>query len=161
MKNFAKKTIMAGIAVMLFQLGHAQEVWPLSISASDGTVIEVYQFQPDSLSGNMLKSISAISILKKGSSDPAFGTIWSNARIETDRNNRQVAIESISISAIKIPADTNKVELDYIKSTVESQLPQAAGQIPLDEILATLNQNLDEAKLSNDINTKVREIIFT
>src|ERR1700722_7789541 len=155
MKNFVKKTIMAGFAVMLFQISHAQEAWPISISASDGTVIEVFQFQPDSLSGNMLKSISAISILKKGSPDPEFGTIWSNARIETDRNNRQVAIESISISALKIPADTNTVELDNIKSTLESRLPQAAGQIPLDEILATLDQDLDETKLSNDINTKV------
>jgi hypothetical protein len=161
MKNFVKKTIMAGFAVMLFQISDAQEAWPISISASDGTVIEVFQFQPDSLSGNMLKSISAISILKKGSPDPEFGTIWSNARIETDRNNRQVAIESISILALKIPADTNTVELDNIKSTLESRLPQAAGQIPLDEILATLDQDLDETKLSNDINTKVPDIIYT
>jgi hypothetical protein len=70
MKRLFKKTLIVGFAIILGHAGYAQEVWPLTISASDGTVIKVYQFQPDSLSGNMLKSISAISVLKKGSDDP-------------------------------------------------------------------------------------------
>ena len=104
MKSFLKKCLVAGFALILYHIGYAQEVWPLSITATDGTVIKVYQFQPDTLSGNTLKSISAISVAKGGNSDPQFGTIWSTAKVETDRNSRELAIESISISAIKIPA---------------------------------------------------------
>ncbi|HMH33320.1 MAG TPA: hypothetical protein VK543_09840, partial [Puia sp.] len=160
MKRLLKKTIVAGVAIMLSHVGHAQEVWPITISATDGTTIKVYQLQPDSLSGNRLRSIAAISILKKDGNDPEFGTIWSTSRVETDRNSRQLAIESISISAIKIPSDTNQNDLNQIKATLESKLPQAAGEISLDEILATLDQHLDETKLSNDINTKVPQIIY-
>ncbi|MDP9041615.1 MAG: hypothetical protein M3N30_06500 [Bacteroidota bacterium] len=161
MKSFLKKSILAGVTTILGYTVCAQEVWPLSISSADGAIIKVYQFQPDSLSGNTLRSIAAISVLKNGSDNPEFGTIWSTSKVQTDRNSRQLALESVSISAIKIPADTNQNELSQIKATLESELPRAASDISLDEILATLDQNEDESKLSKDINTHVPKIIYT
>src|ERR1700750_438011 len=132
MKHFVKKIIVAGFLTILWHVGHAQAVWPLTISATDGTVIKVYQFQPDSFAGNKLRSISAISILRKGNDNPDFGTIWSTSRVETDRNTRQLSIDSISISDIKIPADTNENDLSRIRATLESKLPETAGNISLD-----------------------------
>jgi hypothetical protein len=160
MKQLLKKIIIAVFSIILCHVGHAQEAWPLTIPAKDGTIIKVYQFQPDSLAGNTLKSISAISVLRNGSNNPDFGTIWSTARVETDRNTRQLSIDSISISDIKIPADTNENDLNQIRTTLESKLPETAGDISLDEMMATLDQNLDETKLSNDINTQVPKIIY-
>ena len=160
MKHFLKKIVIAGFSIMLCYVGHAQSVWPLAISANDGTVIKVYQFQPDSFKGNTLKSISAISVLRNGSNNPDFGTIWSTSKVETDRNTRQLSIDSISITDIKIPADTNENDLNQIRATLESKLPGTAGDISLDEMMATLDQNLDETKLSNDINNQVAQIIY-
>ncbi len=161
MKSLLKKIVLLSCTAFLYNIVSAQEDWPKTISASDGTIIKMYQPQPDSFAGDQLKSRSAISVLEKGSSDPVFGTLWSTSKVETDRDTRQVAIESITISAIKIPADTNKNKLNYIKTTVESKLPSIVGQIPLDEILASLDQNLDETRLSNDINTQVPKMIYT
>src|SRR5258708_31188972 len=127
MRSFLKKMALLSCAAFLYNIVSAQEDWPKTISASDGTIIKIYQPQPDSFAGNLLKSRSAISLLEKGNSDPVFGTLWSTSKVETDRDTRQVAIDSISISAIKIPADTNKNSLDLIKSTLESELPKAAG----------------------------------
>jgi hypothetical protein len=160
MKPFLIKTVLLGCTAFLYNICSAQEDWPKTLTASDGIIIKIYQPQPDSFAGNILKSRSAISVLEKGSPDPAFGTLWSTAKVATDRDNRTVAIESISISDIKIPADSAKTRLDHIKATLESKLPQAAGQIPLDELLTSLDQNLDETKLSKDINTQVPKIIY-
>src|SRR5882757_2807420 len=161
MKSFLKKMVLLSCTALIYNIVIAQEGWPKTISASDGTIIKMYQLQPDSFAGDLLKSRSAISVLEKGSSDPVFGTLWSTSKVETDRDTRQVAIESIAISAIKIPADTGKSRLDFIKTTLESEFPKAAGQIPLDEILASLDQNLDETKLSNDINNQLPNMIYT
>jgi hypothetical protein len=160
MKLFLRKIMLVTFTTIVYHIGYAQGVWPLTISATDGTVIKVYQFQPDSFAGNTLRSISAISVLRNGSNNPDFGTIWSTSRVETDRNTRQFSINSISISNIKIPADTNENDLNQIRATLESKLPVTAGDISLDEMMATLDQNLDETKLSNDINTQVPQIIY-
>jgi len=161
MRSYLKKMVLLSCAAFLYNMVCAQEDWPKTISASDGTIIKIYQPQPDSFAGNLLKSRSAISLVENGSSDPVFGTLWSTSRVETDRDTRQVAIESITISAIKIPADTNKNRMDFIRSTLESEFPKAAGQIPLDEILTSLDQNLDETKLSRNIDTRVPNMIYT
>jgi hypothetical protein len=100
--------------------------------------------QPDSFAGNVLKSRSAVSVLEKGSSDPVFGTAWSTARVESDRDDREVTIRSVVLSALKIPADSSKARIDYIKTTLEAQWPEAVGKIPLDELLASLEQDMDE-----------------
>jgi hypothetical protein len=160
MKLFLRKVMLMALTTIFYHVVNAQEVWPLTIKATDGTVIKVYQFQPDSFTGNTLKSISAVSVLGNGSNTPAFGTIWSTSRVETDRNTRQFSIESISISDIKIPADSNNNDLNQIKATLESKIPEAAGNLSLDETMAALDQNLDETKLSNDINTQVPQIIY-
>ncbi len=40
--------------------------------------------------------------------------------------------------------------IDYIDDALESRFPKAAGAISLDEIVATLNQNQQETKLSQE-----------
>src|SRR5882757_7259304 len=161
MKSFLKKIALLSCAAFLYNIVSAQEDWPKTILASDGTIIKIYQPQPDSFAGDQLKSRSAISVLEKSNTDPVFGALWSTSKVETDRDTRQVAIESFTITAIKIPADSDKNKLDFIKTTVESQFQKVVGQIPLDEILTSLDQDLDETKLSDSINTRVPDMIYT
>ncbi len=163
MKTLFTKIFLTACIACLYSICSAQSVtdWPKVITASDGTVIKMYQPQPESFAGNVLKSRSAISVIENGNADPIFGTFWSTSRVETDRDNREISIESIKISDIKIPGESDPNKVDFIKTTLESQIPQSVGQIPLDEVLASLDQNLEETKLSNDINNQPPAVTFT
>ncbi|HEX4849277.1 MAG TPA: hypothetical protein VFV08_00660, partial [Puia sp.] len=135
--------------------------WPKIITAADGTVIKIYQPEPESFAGNILKFRSAISVSENGTEDPVFGTFWSTAKMQTDRDNRQMNIESMKVTDIKIPAVTDQNKIEFVRSTLEYQFPDAAGQLSLDEILTSLDQNLQETKLSDDISTKPPKVIYT
>ena len=58
--------------------------WPREIQHPQGTVI-IYQPQPESFKGNMLKARAAISVQMPGEEEPHFGAFWVDARVETDR----------------------------------------------------------------------------
>src|ERR1700733_4824718 len=139
----------------------AQQDWPKSISTDDGTVIKIYQPQPESFTDNVLKSRWAISVLQNGKADPVFGTFWSVANVETDRDNRRVIIQSVKVPNVKFPGQTDESFTSSLKTTLESNLPQAAGDLSLDELLSSLDQNQEQKKLSKDLNTTAPRIIYT
>ncbi|PWT75912.1 MAG: hypothetical protein C5B59_07675 [Bacteroidetes bacterium] len=161
MKALFTKLLMLGCAVFLFSFNKPREDWPRVITAADGTVIKIYQPEPESFAGNVLKFRSAISVSENGTEDPVFGTFWSTSKMQTDRDSRQMNIESMKVTDIKIPAVTDQNKIEFIRSTLEYQFPDAAGQISLDEILASLDQNLQETRLSDNINTKPPKVIYT
>src|SRR5579872_2295579 len=127
MKKQLIKLLLFNCSLLFYNCVEAQTEWPRTVTATDGTIIKVYQPQPDSFAGNVLKSRSAISVLEKGSSGPAFGTFWSIAQVETDRDDREVTIASVVLSAVKILGDSSPSRIDYIKTTLEAQLPVVAG----------------------------------
>src|SRR6185437_3684634 len=71
-----------------------QQQWPRSFTTDDGTVVKIYQPQAEGFADNILKSRWAISVLEPGKQDPVFGTFWSVANVETDRDSRRVIIRS-------------------------------------------------------------------
>jgi hypothetical protein len=160
MKALTTKILLTFGAFLVFSGLRAQEDWPKNLSASDGSSIKVYQPQPESFTGNLLKFRAAISVTN-GTAEPIFGTFWANAKVETDRDSRVMNIGSLEVSNLKIPAETDQGRLDMIKSAIESQASQSIGQIPLDEVLASLDQNEEQVKLSNNISTQAPKVIFT
>src|ERR1700733_7602935 len=62
--------------------------WPRTINTSDGSVLKIYEPDPESFSGNVLKTRAAVSLIEPGKTDPVFGTYWAVATVETDRDNR-------------------------------------------------------------------------
>jgi hypothetical protein len=139
----------------------AQQDWPKSISADDGSVIKIYQPQPESFSDNVLKSRWAISVLQAGKADPVFGTFWSVANVETDRDNRRVIIQSVKVPNVKFPGQQDENFTNALKTTLETQLPQAAGDLSLDELLSSLDENTEQKKLSKDLNTVAPRIVYS
>ena len=158
MKALIGRLSILGMALLFSSFAIAQEDWPRIINASDGTVIKMYQPEPESFSANVLKFRSAISVTETGHTEPIFGTFWAISKVQTDRDNRQLGIESLSVTDIKIPAETDQNKIDYIKTTLESQIPVIVSQIPLDEVLTSLDQNQEQAKLSNNISNGVKFI---
>jgi hypothetical protein len=168
-----KQIYMKGLRTILFPLccaillagtvraQEAQQEWPKSFTAEDGSVIRIYQPQPESFADNVLKSRWAISVLQTGKTDPVFGTFWSVANVETDRDNRRVVIQTVKVPNVKFPGQTDDNFISTLKTTLETNLPQAAGDLSLDELLASLDQNLEQKKLSKDLNTNAPRIVFS
>ncbi|HZE85701.1 MAG TPA: hypothetical protein VE035_15395 [Puia sp.] len=163
MKAF--RTILFSLGCAVFLAGtavaqDAQQEWPKSFTTDDGTTIKIYQPQPESFTDNVLKSRWAISVLQNGKADPVFGTFWSVANVETDRDNRRVVIQSVKVPNVKFPGQTDENFTSSLKTTLEANLPQAAGDLSLDELLASLDQNQEQKKLSKDLNTTAPRIIY-
>src|SRR4030095_11187080 len=133
-------------------------------NAADGSIIKIYQPEPESFAGNTLKFRSAISVTENtdnGNADPVFGTFGATSKMQTNRDNRSMIIESIKVTDIKIPSVADQKKIEFIRTTLEYQFPDAAGQFSIDEILTSLDQNQEATKLSNDINTKPPKLIYT
>ena len=138
-----------------------QQDWPRSFTTDDGTVVKIYEPQPESFSDNVLKSRWAISVLQTGKTEPVFGTFWSVSNVETDRDNRRVVIQSVKVPNVKFPGQADDNFISSLKTALETNLPQTAGDLSLDEILSGLDQNLEQKKLSKDLNTTAPRIIYT
>jgi len=141
--------------------GPQQQDWPRSFTTDDGTVIKIYQPQPEGFSDNVLKSRWAISVLQPGKSDPVFGTFWSVANVETDRDNRRVIIRDAKVPNVRFPGQTDNDFTNGLKTALEANLPQVAGDLSLDQVLAGLDENTEQKKLSKDLNTQAPRIIYS
>src|SRR5579872_470667 len=119
MKKSIIRILLPVCALLFTNICRAQSDWPKVITATDGTIIDIYQPQTESFAGNRLKARFALSIAEKGSQDPVFGVFWSVATVSTDRDARQVAIESMKVANIKVPADSDEGRLNFIKTTLE------------------------------------------
>src|ERR1700760_4133456 len=137
-----------------------QQEWPRSFTTDDGTVVKIYQPQPEGFSDNVLKSRWAISVTQPGKTDPVFGTFWSVANVETDRDNRRVIIQSAKVPNVRFPGQTDDNFTNGLKTALEANLPQVAGDLSLDQILAGLDENTEQKKLSKDLNTQAPRIIY-
>ncbi|HEY4155856.1 MAG TPA: hypothetical protein VGM24_10525, partial [Puia sp.] len=161
MKKLSAKLLLLATSVLIFSFSRAaDEQWPKQVTSTNGTLIKVYEPAPESFEGNILKFRSAISITQNGSSEPVFGTFWASSKVETDRDNRQITFNTLNITDLKIPSITDQNKLDEIDNALETQFPDAAGPLSLDNILTSLDQSRQEAKLSQGISTKAPKLMF-
>lgn len=164
MRSF--RTILIPLFCAVFFAGsafgqEAQQEWPRSFTTDDGSVIKIYQPQPESFSDNVLKSRWAVSVLQTGKTEPVFGTFWSIANVETDRDNRRVVIQSAKVPNVRFPGEQDDNFNSSLKKSLEANLPETAGDLSLDELLASLDQNTEQKKLSKDLNTSAPRIIYS
>ena len=138
----------------------AQSDWPKVITADDGSIVKIFQPQPESFTNNVLKYRSAFSYQSNANDEPTFGTFWSIAKVETDRDNRKLLITSIKIPNLKLAGDSAMTRSEEIKSLLENQIPIAANEMELDPILTSLDMRTEEKKLSKDLNNNPPKIIY-
>jgi hypothetical protein len=160
MKRLSAKLAFSTSILFLSHLCNAQSEWPRSITATDGTVINIYQPQPESFEGNVLKCRAAISIAGPGGQEPVFGVVWSTDQVATDRDKREVSIEAVKVDNLKIPADTDRQQRAFITTTLETYVPKVIGSIPLDELLASLDEDQVKGQLSGDLSTRMPKVFF-
>jgi len=113
--------------------------WPRVIRFDQGT-ITLYQPQPESLVGNNLHGRAAVMVKQKKEGAPVFGAFWFDANIFTDRDERMVTVESISLSNIKFPEEIDAAREQEIRSILEAEIPNMSLEFQLDELLATIEE---------------------
>ncbi|MDL5048711.1 hypothetical protein QQ054_22115 [Oscillatoria amoena NRMC-F 0135] len=123
--------------------------WPKEITARNGTVITVYQPQPEAMKGNKLEGRAAFSALEKGTTEPVFGVFWFTATMLTNRDTRLMTLESILIDAVKLPGIKESQKLEKLKELLELEIPQWQLVASLDDISATIEQ--EQSIVSDDL----------
>ncbi|MCX6251685.1 MAG: hypothetical protein NTX61_13150 [Bacteroidetes bacterium] len=134
--------------------------WPKQIITDKATIL-IYQFQPESFAGNILSSRAAVSITKAGETQPVFGAIWTEARVNTDRESRMVTLMEIKIKDVKFPSAIPAEKIEKFKALLEEEIPKWDLEFSLDELLSSLKVNEAAVKVSENMNNDPPDIIYS
>jgi len=136
----------------------ADEDWPREISTPEGVVV-MYQPQPEKMEGNQLEGRAAVAVELKGSTEPVYGAIWFEARLETDRAERTATIADVSVTNVRFPeADEQKSK--KLTALLEEEIPKWQIPISLDRLLTTLELADKRLEAAEKINTDPPKILF-
>jgi len=162
MKQHSIKLLFGLVTLLAAGPCLAQQEWPKSIITANGTIINIYQPQVESFTGNTLKSRSVIAVLADGNedADPAFGVAWTTATVEINREKRVLTIRSVDIDNLKIPGDSSRDDNAYISMELKIYIPRVLTPLPLDELLASLDGEQMEEKMDRDTIVGAPDIIY-
>jgi hypothetical protein len=150
---------MLAFLMFAWTLKAGESYWPKEIRTAQGT-ITLYQLQPESLDGNNLCGRAALSLKVKGKNEPVFGAFWFMAQMFTDREERMITLESIRIDKIKFPDDLPLKDVENIQSLLEEEIPTLSLVFPLDELLATIEENNSAKSGAEGLANDAPEILF-
>lgn len=146
-------TLLSGLSVS------AQDAWPKIITTPQGAVIKLYQWQPESYSGNTLQAKAAISVLESGKTDPVFGMAWLKAT--TNSNGSRVQVEQAQIENIKLPGETSDDKLDDYTNALEQYIGQGSVSFAQSDLQSSLDLNNQQTQLSQQINNTPPKVLYS
>jgi hypothetical protein len=158
MKIFTFLGILCGTFLVLHQTANAQNGWPKTTTTANGSVVKIYEWQPESFSDNKLKARAAISVTENGKSDPVFGVAWLEATTQNSGNQAQV--QSIYITDIKLPGDNKDEDLEAMATALEKQAPSWNLAFSLSELNASLEMDKKQDELSQQISNAPPKVIY-
>jgi hypothetical protein len=157
MKIFTLVAVLVGS--MITHLVMAQENWPKTTTTPEGAIIKLYQWQPESFADNTLQAHAAISVLENGKSEPVFGVAWLKATTETA--GQQVTVQSMYITNIKLPGETNEDKLESIAKAMEGKAASWNISFTSSELQSSLDLNKQQNSLATQINNTPPKVIYT
>jgi hypothetical protein len=132
--------------------------WPREIETAGGKVL-IYQPQPQELDGDRLQARAAISVTLTGSEEPVFGAVWFDARISTDRDERTVEVEELTVARMRF-AEEDPEKGEKLRALLEKEIPEWQLEVSLDRLLTTLELVEQRADAASQINTDAPVILF-
>jgi uncharacterized membrane protein YgcG len=135
-----------------------EPAWPRKIDAPEVKII-LYQPQLESFKDDKLKARAAVSVTKKGETEPLFGVIWFTSRVSTDRDARMVTILDAKVTDVKFPEGPPPDKLEKFKQILESDVPKGDLSISLDRLLAMLDLVEKEKASADDLKATPPKII--
>lgn len=135
--SFTSAAMVIALVLVTTQMAHAADAhWPQEITGEDGTIV-VYQPQPESLEGNVLKARAAMSLEMKDAKEPIFGAFWFEANIDTDREAGTVTIRDVKVTDVRWPESKDADEQRFT-AIIEARVPEAGFDISLERLSASL-----------------------
>jgi hypothetical protein len=157
MKIFTLLAVVLGS--MVTHLAMAQDSWPKTATTSDGTIIKLYQWQPESFADNTLKAHAAISVMENGKSEPVFGVAWLKATTESQGD--QVQVKTMYITNIKLPGEDDDAKLEKYANTLEDRVPAWNIEFSNKDLQTSLDLNKQQTSLASQINNNPPKVIYT
>ncbi len=112
--------------------------WPRSIE-TDGWVVTMYQPQADSYEGDTLAGRAAVSVAPAdGSSEPVFGAVWLDARLDINRQERMAYVRHLAVPDVRF-VDSTEDQRQRLTSLLESEIPTWHLSIDLDRLVTDLD----------------------
>ena len=141
-------------------LGWAQagDSWPKEITVPEGVVV-IYQPQPEKLDGDRLEARAAVGVEVTGSTEPVFGAVWLEARLDTDRAERTATIADVSVTRVRFPTE-DKEKSQKLRALLEEEIPKWQLPISMDRLLTTLELAEKRSEAAQKINTDPPKILF-
>ncbi|MCD6430870.1 MAG: hypothetical protein J7L57_06605 [Deltaproteobacteria bacterium] len=139
----------------------AQDVvdgWPREIETPKALIV-IYQPQPESLDGNLLKGRVAVSLEFKNGEEPMFGAVWFEAKLDSDLEERRANLEELKITDVRIPLEDEE-HLACFRQVVEEEVPKWDMPIALDRLLASLETVATQSQMAEKIKHDPPQIIF-
>ena len=159
---FTLPAITVFVVVALFGglSAHAadDQAWPREIETEKGLVV-MYQPQVDSLEGNDLMARAAVSVTEKGESEPVFGAVWMEIRIETDIDTRLVSFDEIRVPRVRFPDATPEQEQALI-DLLTREMPTWNIEFSLDRLIAALDLAEKQTQVAEGFDNTPPKILF-
>ena len=160
------KHIFIGIMILINAccIAGAQEddnqlSWPIEIESDEGFITTLYQPQLESFEANILEGRMAVTI-KPPEKEMIFGAVWFKARMSTDKENRTVLLEKMSIIKTHFPDMVDKEKASKFSELLSVEMESWNLEMSLDRILASLNEVENLKQLSDQINNDPPAIYF-
>ncbi len=133
--------------------------WPRT-EEKNGAKLEMFQPQPELFEGNRLRVRAAVSIVLPGETEPQFGAVWFEARVVTDRDEREVSIQDIKVDDVRFPT-APEGSADKLKAYLTEKLKTwESAQISLDRLVASLGEAEVRVQQAKGLKTDPPKIIF-
>jgi len=123
--------------------------WPREVMAGGAEVI-MYQPQPETFAGDKLTARAAVSVTRKGETEPVFGAIWLEATVRTDRETRVVELVNVKVGRVRFP-DATEEQTKKLAALIERELPKWAPEVSLDRLLTSLDTAEVEAQRAKQL----------
>lgn len=118
--------------------------WPRELDTDLG-VLTIYQPQPETLTGNVVKGRAAASLLGKNAIAPTFGVFWFTGRVDTDRDAGTSMLRDIVVTKVRWPDSADELERQ-ITQMLSGLMPKTGIPLSLPRLQASLATAESEAK---------------
>lgn len=140
MRRFSTQGLILTLSLVLAAGAVAQddagEFWPKVLQSDTGEIV-VYQPQVESLEGDRLNAIAAVSVQVPGQEDVVYGAMWFEARLVTDLDTRMATLAETRVSAAKFP-EADEAGVERLSRYLEQEIPTWDLVISVDRLVASL-----------------------
>ncbi len=151
----------------------APSAWPMQVQTSDGQLITIFQPQMESFTGDQLSARAAVSIQPPAQATvvtppgqaappapaPVYGAVWIQSRVATDRVNRTVLIQNLTVTKSLFPG-MDATSAQSLASVIQQVFAGRQVTLSLDQLTAMVQTVQQEQTAAADLKVDPPAIII-